>query len=356
MKPSLLATLFVTISLVAASRAFGYAEARAGGQVADDGSPGEFDSGAISADASKNNLSDEFQSDKYDAFALATPGKLRAFADVKLESALSSVSAKAEAVWADALTVDTPNLDNIGDAFLYFRPFAHGRHSIGGSADYYVAVSNPLTADIFADDLLSTESTAADTLQAQLAIPIYRFLAPVSFYMSLSVRANAATTPGEAFALYGDTAWLPPIFIGDANGNPLPALAGMHIVGESGRAYPVTVVQRTPGDYNGDGIVDAGDYVVWRDSLGQTGLTLNADGNGDQMVDQEDFKIWRELYGTQAASGEGSFANASVPEPSFLSMLYIAMSTMCLFRRVASVPIRARAVSIENPVTSTARR
>jgi hypothetical protein len=27
-----------------------------------------------------------------------------------------------------------------------------------------------------------------------------------------------------------------------------------------------------PGDYNGDGTVDAADYVVWRKTLGTTGL------------------------------------------------------------------------------------
>jgi hypothetical protein len=33
-----------------------------------------------------------------------------------------------------------------------------------------------------------------------------------------------------------------------------------------------------PGDYNGDGVVNAGDYTVWRDTLG-TEFDLN--GNGD---------------------------------------------------------------------------
>ena len=34
------------------------------------------------------------------------------------------------------------------------------------------------------------------------------------------------------------------------------------------------------GDYNGNGIVDADDYTVWRDTFGQIGSGLDADGTG----------------------------------------------------------------------------
>jgi hypothetical protein len=43
---------------------------------------------------------------------------------------------------------------------------------------------------------------------------------------------------------------------------------------------------RVPGDYNHNGIVDAADYSVWRDSLGRTGSGLAVDGNGDGMIDR----------------------------------------------------------------------
>ena len=36
------------------------------------------------------------------------------------------------------------------------------------------------------------------------------------------------------------------------------------------------------GDYNVDGVVDAADYVVWRDSLDETGRGLAADGTGSR--------------------------------------------------------------------------
>jgi hypothetical protein len=38
----------------------------------------------------------------------------------------------------------------------------------------------------------------------------------------------------------------------------------------------LAVTQLAPGDCNGNGFVDAADYSVWRDSLGQTGSGAGA--------------------------------------------------------------------------------
>lgn len=56
-----------------------------------------------------------------------------------------------------------------------------------------------------------------------------------------------------------------------------------------------------PGDYNGDGLVNAADYTVWRDTLNST-TDLAADGNGDQIVDQADRTLWAQNYGAVGAS------------------------------------------------------
>ena len=45
------------------------------------------------------------------------------------------------------------------------------------------------------------------------------------------------------------------------------------------------------GDYNGDGIVDAADYAIWRDTLGST-TDLRADGDGDGVIDPGDYDTW----------------------------------------------------------------
>ena len=64
---------------------------------------------------------------------------------------------------------------------------------------------------------------------------------------------------------------------------------------------------RLAGDYNGDGAVTAADYTLYRDSLGQSGVGLPADGSGNGSVGRSDFRVWRLAYGTNAA--------AAIPEP-----------------------------------------
>lgn len=70
---------------------------------------------------------------------------------------------------------------------------------------------------------------------------------------------------------------------------------------------PSGLVLLPDGDYNGDAYVNAADYTVWRDSLGQVGTQLSADGDRDGQVDQEDYSIWASAYGTtpdsQATNG-----------------------------------------------------
>jgi hypothetical protein len=48
-----------------------------------------------------------------------------------------------------------------------------------------------------------------------------------------------------------------------------------------------------PGDYNRNGIVETGDYQLWRAAFGNAGANLVADGNGDGFVDAADYVVWR---------------------------------------------------------------
>jgi hypothetical protein len=70
------------------------------------------------------------------------------------------------------------------------------------------------------------------------------------------------------------------------------------------------------GDYNGDDVVSAADYLIWRDTLGST-TDDRADGNNDGTVNAPDYDVWR------AAFGSGGGSAAAVPEPEALA-LFIA--------------------------------
>ncbi|MEQ8847037.1 hypothetical protein [Botrimarina sp.] len=49
-----------------------------------------------------------------------------------------------------------------------------------------------------------------------------------------------------------------------------------------------------PGDYDRDGDVDRGDYLVWVELFGQAGSGLAADGTGDGLVNAADYTVWRD--------------------------------------------------------------
>jgi hypothetical protein len=87
-----------------------------------------------------------------------------------------------------------------------------------------------------------------------------------------------------------------------------------------------------PGDYNGDNIVNAADYTVWRNTRGQTGTGLAADGNHNNAIDIGDFTIWKTNFG-QVGSGSGSSEAASVPEPCGIALVLIALLLVSGLRR-----------------------
>jgi len=72
-----------------------------------------------------------------------------------------------------------------------------------------------------------------------------------------------------------------------------------------------------PGDFNGDGLVDSSDYIVWRSAVGTENVWVDADGNG--TVGMEDLDIWRAHFdaGAPAQLVDGP----QVPEPATIILL-----------------------------------
>lgn len=87
------------------------------------------------------------------------------------------------------------------------------------------------------------------------------------------------------------------------------------------------------GDFNGDGNVDAADYTVWRDSLGQTGAGLAADADNNGKIDIEDYNLWKQVFGSQYGATAGGGSIASVPEPGSAMLLLMAAATLASRRR-----------------------
>ena len=99
-------------------------------------------------------------------------------------------------------------------------------------------------------------------------------------------------------------------------------------VGSPGDA-PGTATEGLLGDYNGNQVVDAADYTVWRDRLGGSSL-LNDESPG--TVDINDYNYWKSHFGQTLVAGGAS----AVPEPSWLAGWAIAL---LVWRRL---PVRRR--------------
>jgi len=103
---------------------------------------------------------------------------------------------------------------------------------------------------------------------------------------------------------------------------------------------PITYLSE--GDYNEDGLVDAKDYNLWRDSLGNAGPGLLADGDGNGLVDASDYEIWRSnlgattLFGSLSASNALLSAPVNVPEPAAQVVLLAAILLTTGFVKVGT--------------------
>jgi Dockerin type I domain len=88
------------------------------------------------------------------------------------------------------------------------------------------------------------------------------------------------------------------------------------------------------GDYNGNHVIDAADYVVWRNTLNQPASPFGsgADGNANGTIDAGDYNFWRANFGNNVV-GLGSVAATAVPEPSTVSG---GLLTLLSLRRLRS--------------------
>jgi hypothetical protein len=88
------------------------------------------------------------------------------------------------------------------------------------------------------------------------------------------------------------------------------------------------------GDYNGDAIVDAGDYVTWRRAQTDGTLLGSNETVSPGITDSADYDAWRANFGGSQSTGGGlSSQGITVPEPSCVLLMFTGMMIDGRWRR-----------------------
>jgi hypothetical protein len=98
------------------------------------------------------------------------------------------------------------------------------------------------------------------------------------------------------------------------------ATIGPSLTGSSSPFYAIAPypLPSAAGDYNHNGVIDAPDYVTWRDGLGT-------------VFTQSDYSVWRAHFGQTA--GSGALTSVAVPESTATSLIALGVALFRAKRR-----------------------
>jgi hypothetical protein len=85
------------------------------------------------------------------------------------------------------------------------------------------------------------------------------------------------------------------------------------------------------GDFNADGHVNAADYTIWRNSVGESVAPgFGPDANFDGFIDRGDYYLWKNYYGRSVESPQVAIG---IPEPdAFTLFLVVAVAGLMQLR------------------------
>jgi hypothetical protein len=265
---------------------------------------------------------------------LAAVARVRLAAMMVILSTLASTSYAAVHLWE--ITEVFSSADG-SVQFIEMFDTSPGETLLGGSQLQFNA-DGVMTSYTFPGHLPPTTPTAGKSLLIATSgfsavagvTPDYARLVPGQFFNPNVTNLTVTFTGSgsELQALNGD----------------LPT-DGLHSWTQSGSAInsPKNIndqmgfVDPTPdptGDYNGNEVVDAADYVLWRKTLNQMVDPdgSGADGDGDGTVDPGDYTFWRERFG-QDVGGSGANDGGAVPEPTIGAFCLAACLAICAMYR-----------------------
>ncbi len=183
----------------------------------------------------------------------------------------------------------------------------------------------------------------ANTIKAGLGVDpiIYTYTSYAATELNSSVTsyplwiANYNSAPPSTLAAGNYAPWSSYKFWQYSSTGSVPGISGNVDLDIYTGTFLQMIQQYSPnysnGDYNNNGIVDAADYVLWRNTMGNTiNQGVGADGDLSGLIDAGDYATWRSNFGkavpnVPAGAGAGF---ASVPEPASSLLLIIATLTV----------------------------
>ncbi len=137
------------------------------------------------------------------------------------------------------------------------------------------------------------------------------------------------STVNTGSIVYGGSAAQQPLMVSALPQNTRRQLTNLEAAALVDIGWEIALPPPVPGDYNHNGIVDAADYAIWRNTLGST-TDLRANGNNSGAsagkIDQADYTFWKSNFGDTSGSGGSALG---VPEPA--SLLLLAMAALLTF-------------------------
>ena len=209
---------------------------------------------------------------------------------------------------------------NTGGGDLVLSPGLTSRVRVSKAGNDVTASTLSFSSN--ADLLITILGTEADSLYNQLNVVGQVNLTGVDLVLAPSF----APVVGQSFMIVSNDGTDP--IIGAFNGRPNGYVfsnfsdstlsAVLRYDGGDGNDVVLTVIPPVlPGDYNRNNVADAADYVLWRKTLGTTGVSAysGADGNGSGTIDPGDHSVWRANFGN-TAGGSGTAVGQAVRDNS----------------------------------------
>lgn len=185
----------------------------------------------------------------------------------------------------------------------------------GAANAYRIQLRKPWTGPTLAAGAAVRNAASGEALQQPAVTPAYDAFRPWTEYSAMFGGGQWQSGQRDDGKFRPGTAYIQPVFDGRAawtdaairpQQNTVPKTSvfsdanhrielDLDVLGKGALNF----AQPLLGDYDQSGLIDAGDYVAWRNSFGVGGIPpfTGADGNGDGQVDNADLAVWRAGFG-----------------------------------------------------------